>query len=177
MFVTTPHQKLVLGVLEKTGVLSLANVGALLAAAGAETPADYAERIASQLAHMQKARPAGKNIIVLPHLADAPPDADMLAAVGVMLDVSAGKLLAVKAGAAPRKLCFLVESEKGIGSYAVVIAKPGKEAELNFIFEGARDEKRVLILLIESEGQKEKLKLPPPHFFALPADGKTRYFE
>jgi hypothetical protein len=175
MFLLTPHCRLVLGVLEKTGLLSRAQAERLLSAAGAKGGEAYAERILSRLAHMQKLLPAGDGIVRLPRLTDTPPDADMLFAIDVMLDVSGGKPLALKPGAPPQKLCFLVEAEKGVGSYAICVVHPGREAEANFAF-GEQSEKRVLILLLENEAQKAKLKIPGACFFALPGNGKIRYF-
>jgi hypothetical protein len=176
MFLLTPHCGLILRVLEKTGLLSRAQAERLLSAAGAKGGAAYAERILSRLAHMQKLRPAGDEIVCLPRLAGAPPDTDMLFAIDVMLDVSGGKPLALKPGAPPVKLCFLVETEKGVGAYAVCVVHPGREAEVNFAFDGVRDEKRVLILLLENEEQKTKLQIPGAHFFALRGNEKIRYF-
>jgi hypothetical protein len=176
MFITTPHHKLILSVLEKTGILSFGNMETLLAAEGAEVGAGYVERLAAQLAHMQKAYPATEGLITAPRLVSAPPGADMLAAVDIMLDVSGGRPLALRPGAPPCKLCFLVETEYGIGGYAVISVEARRETALNFILEGM-DEKRVIILLLENENQKERLKIGLPHFFAVREKGKIRYFE
>ena len=177
MFLLTPHHRLMLGVLEATEYLTLSQAERLLSAAGAKGGEAYAERVLSQLAHMQKLRPDGGGVFALPSFADAPQGADALAATDVMLDVSGGKPLAVKKGTPPHKLRFLVETENGIGAYAVSVVRRGREAEANFAFGETRGEKRVLILLLENETQKEKLKIPRAHFFALPENGKIRYFQ
>jgi hypothetical protein len=175
MFLLTPHCGLILGVLEKTGCLSRVQAERLLSAAGAKGGEAYAERVLSRLAHMQKLRPAGDDIVRLPHLTDAPPDTDMLFAIDVMLDVSGGKPLALKLEAPPYKLCFLVETEKGVGSYAISVVPRGREAEVNFAFCG-QSEKRVRILLLENEAQRKKLGIPGAHFFALRENERIRYF-
>jgi hypothetical protein len=94
-----------------------------------------------------------------------------------MLDISDGKISAVKRGEPPCKLCFLVETAGGVGSYAVVPVPCGRETEVIFALEGTRDEKRMLVLLLESAGQREKINIGHSHFFALREEGKIRYFE
>jgi hypothetical protein len=177
VFLLTPHHRLILGILEKTGVMSLAHIEALLAATGADIKPDYVKRLVSQLAHMQKIYPATDGIVAASHPINAPPDADMLAAVDIMLDVSGGRPLALKRGTPPYKLCFLAEAECGIGSYAVIAAETGREIELNFALEGMRDEKRVIVLILENERQSKKLTIKSPHFFAIRENEKIRYFE
>jgi hypothetical protein len=94
-----------------------------------------------------------------------------------MLDISGGKISAVKRGEPPCKLCFLVETENGVGSYAVVPVSCGRETEVSFAIDGMRNEKRMLVLLLENAGQREKFSIEQPHFFALREMNEIRYFE
>jgi hypothetical protein len=94
-----------------------------------------------------------------------------------MLDISGGKISAVKRGEPPCKLCFLVETENGVGSYAVIPVPRGHETEVRFALGGTRTEKRMLVLLLENACQRENFNIEHPHFFALREESKTRYFE
>ena len=171
MTLLTQAQEKILSLMEQTGCLRIDQAARILG----DDSGDYARRVLSQLRHMQRVYMPGETTAVLFHLSRQPPDADMLRAVDVLLDISGGNPLAVSAGAPPLKLRFLVEAEGGrIGSYAVVVVPPGREEVLSFQLENT--ERRTLILLLEDLSQRDKLVIRQPHYFAV-FDERLHYYE
>jgi hypothetical protein len=176
MFLTTPEQDLLYGVLEKTGCLTAEQALRILRASYDASRSDRALSVFNQLRHMQKIYLKSDNMAILPHLAKKPVDADMLVAADIMLDLSDGKPLDISAKKPPFKLCFLAEHGDKIGSYGVVAAPPGGEYAANRALEDA-DVKRTVIFLLSEPHQQQLFKTTQNHYFALFDGGKYRYFK
>jgi hypothetical protein len=176
LFLITPEQDLVYGVLEKTGCLTAEQALRILRASYDASNLDRALGVFNQLRHMQRLYLKPDNMAILPHLAQKPADADMLAAADVMLDLSNGKPLEISAKKPPFKLCFLAEHGEKIGSYGVVIVQPGEEDAANRALEET-DTRRTVIFLLSESAQRPLLKTAQQHYFAIPDGDKYRYFK
>jgi len=174
MFMTTPDQEYILSILNTTKAMRKLQAALLLKKLDSGKTEQYVDHCLGQLRHIRKIALI-KELLTLPHLYNAVPDEDMLAAVDIMLDLTDKKVLAVTASAPPYKLCFLSEQKNGIGNYAIAVVHPGLEPIITASLLNSAHENRTVIFLLSELSQAERIKTTMPHFFAVPDSGKLRY--
>ena len=175
-FVTTPEQNYILSVLKVTKVMRRAQAVALLNKLGGGDAGDAADRCLGQLLHIRKIAWLTDDLLTLPLLQKMPVDEDMLAAMDVMLDLTAIKIHVLSASMVPYKLCFMSEQKNGYGRYAVAVVIPGSEAMVSAALLDFERDGRTVIFLLSELSQEKRIKTLLPHFFAIPDCGKYRYF-
>lgn len=176
MYLITPEQEYVLGVLQKTKVMRRTHAYRLLKMLGGRNER-YVDRCLEQLRHIRKIVFKPEDLITLPLLYKAPADDEMLSAIDVMLDLTRFKVSALTADRPPHKLCFLTEQDDSMGSYSVVIVRPGQEATVLASLSFSAFEDSTVIFLLSELSQKDSIKTKLPHYFATYDGGKYRYFE
>jgi hypothetical protein len=175
MFIITPEQDALLRVLDETRYLTAAQALRILQLVSETATPSLAAHVLNQLRYMQKVFWKSETVVTLPHLSDKPIDADMLSAVDVMLDLSDGRLLTISSKKPPFKLCFLTERGGKLGSYGVVAAPPGGERAISQTLADMEAERTVIFLLSDTARQP-LFKITQQHYFAIPDNGKYRYF-
>ena len=175
MFTITPDQQYILSILHATKVMRKGQALRLLGKPGCDKPSAYALRCLDQLRHIRKISWKSGDILTTPMLYHAPADDEMLSAIDIMLDLSGSKPLSVSSGPEPYKLCFLSRQGDDLRGFAIIVVKPGEEETLAASLCGAPDG-RTVIFLLSGLAQKDRVKTPLPHYFALYDNGRYRYF-
>ena len=177
MYLITQDQKRIMSILDKTQVLTTAQVFCILKVSNERATEAYALRVIQQLRYMQKLRFESEDIITLPDMVPQRDKNDLiLAAVDIMLDISEGAPLEVGSKSTPFILRFLTDNGDSIGCYGIIAVPLGGAARVNFQLEDISSVKQTIILLLADLKQREEIKTTRPHYFAVKDGNKYRYY-
>lgn len=175
----TENQAYLLSVLDETRYLRCAQAYLLLRLKEPWKTPEQADAAMRQLRYLGRAVFLdGGNVIALPEYREKTPDAGMLDAVDVMLDLAGKELLRISARKPPFKLCFLAaQPDGGIGSFAVMPVERGREAVVSAQVQLEEADRRTVVFLLSDWSQHEAVHTGLPHYFMLRDNGKRRYFK
>ena len=171
----TDDQRYLLSVLDRTACMRVRQAAALLRLLNGRESQRYTESALRQLRYLGKIIFQGDDVISLPYHNSY--DVDTLSAIDVMLDMTERRLLAV-AVKAPFTLCFLTERGDSARGFAVMTVPSGKEARSALLAESAPAGQRTVIFLLSDIEQRELIRFPAPHYFAVRDENAGyRYFQ
>jgi len=137
----------------------------------------YTIGLLNQLRHIQKITWITDTVFTLPFLYNKPIDECMLSAMDIMLDLTESRITALTTNNPPYKLCFFTGQENHLNSYAVIVVAPGSETTVTASLCNANAKDFTVIFILSDFAQKDNIKTPLPHFFAILDNGRYRYFE
>jgi len=161
-------------VLEKTRMLTVAQVFRILRASDERVIEPHVIRLLRQLRYMQKLRFKTEDLVTLPSIIQQDRDPSILAVTDIMLDISKGTPLDIGCESPPFALRFLTDDGDRVGNYGIIIVKPGSETMINFQVEEVSN--RTIIYLVDNIEQRAQIKTKQPHYFAVNDGDKYRYY-
>ena len=174
----TENQEYLMSVLAETHFLRRDQVYELLRLKEPWKTSEQADAALRQLRYLSRTVFLDGGVVALAERRKEAPDAMMLDAVDVMLDLAGKELLRISAHKPPFKLCFLAaQPDGGIGSFAVMPVERGREAVVSAQVQFSEADRRTVVFLLTDWSQHETLRTGLPHYFMLRDTGKRRYFK